>query len=174
LPADVFLDQITDWAGFENEVAEWLQQSYLTAYYLVGLIRYVFLPDRPTQILRCTLPEDDIHSARLHCLESMNRRLVAMPAFWWLLRVHQPTRVTQLGERLSEVHPAGLDDASHRLTILASLGAVAEEYGLYRLTQLGHDCAEAWAARPDLPTKLELPEKPIPDAEAWLDIGSFL
>jgi RNA polymerase primary sigma factor len=174
LPADTFLDRIASWAGFENDVAEWLQQSYLTAYYIVGLIPYAFLPDEPNQMLRCTLLGDDIRDARLHCLQTMNRRLVAMPAFWWLLRLHQPTRVTQLGERLSEVHPAGLDDVSQRLTILVSLGAVVEESGQYRLTQLGDDCAETWAVRPDVPAKLELPEKPTPDSEPWLDIGCFL
>jgi RNA polymerase sigma factor (sigma-70 family) len=172
--AKFFLDQITSWAGIEEKPSEWLCQSYLTAYYLIDLIPYVFFPDDHSQILHCTLPENDIQGIRNHCLEAINRRLVAMPEFWWLLRVHQPISITQISEKLSEAHPADLDDAGQRLTILTSFGAITKEYAQYKLTQLGEKLADTWATRPHTPDiSSEMSEKSTLDTDVWLDISDL-
>lgn len=148
LSASDFLKRIMRRVGADTDLPSWLCQAYITAYYLVGAIPFVFYPDDRNQLLHCTLPEGNVQAVRQYCLETLNRRLEAMPAFWWLLRRHQPIRVTKLGRLLADVHPAGIDDASNRLTILVSLGAVIEQYGHYQLTPFGEELAEAWAKRP--------------------------
>ena len=174
LSAEVFIEQILDWADTDGESPDWLCQGYLTAYYLVGLVPFIFYPGDRNQVLRCILSEGSVHDVRRHCLENLNRRLEAMPTFWWLLQRHQPSRVTRLGELLADAHPAGLDDASNRLTILVSLGTVVEEYGQYRLTPFGEELAEAWAQRPDVVTEHSTPPASDPAMDDWLELGTWL
>lgn len=172
LPVNEFLAQILEWAGSDVNQLDWLCQSYLTAYYLVGIVPYVFFPDSNERSLYCTLPEGNVHETRYFCLQKLNQRLVAMPGFWWYLHRHQPLRVTHLGELFVDAHPAGLYDAGNRLDILESLGAVLNEYGHYRLTSLGEELAGMWAKRPEMTDVVDtIEEEGAHTIDEWAELG---
>ena len=163
---DQFLKDMFDWAGIPVTQPGWLQQSVLSAYYLVGLVPYVFCLDGNNLQLECTLPEMELHELRHHCLQKLTERLMAMPEFLWTFQRYQPTRPSELGEQFIEVHPLGLDDAINRLGILTSLGASQKlTYGRYRLTSLGEQLADKWKQRPSLMKNLETIQDPQPKYE---------
>ncbi len=148
--ADSFLEALSKWAGLPWPQPRWTCHGALSAYYLVGAIPYTFYTAESSQTFSLTLPNTDLATLRELCLSSLSRRLVAMPEFWWLLRRHQPIRVTELAQLFVSVHPLGLDDVSNRLTLLTSIGAVqrVSTGGRYRLTPLGESLAAHWAKPP--------------------------
>jgi hypothetical protein len=131
----------------------------------VGVIPYIYYCDHEDDPLSLTLPESNLQRLRVYCLDSMSRRLQAMPEFWWLLQRHQPIRVTELARFFVEIHPNALDDVANRLTILAGIGAVQKSsYGRYHLTPLGESLAERWAREPQ--SLLESSQS-APDEDMW-------
>jgi RNA polymerase sigma factor (sigma-70 family) len=146
-----FLQDMLKWAEAPVMLQKWYLQSILSAYYLVGLIPYVFHFGGDNPRLECTLPQLDIHGLRQYCLKKLTERLIAMPEFWWAFQRYQPIRPSALGERFIDIHPLDLDDTSNRLNILTSLGASQKlPYGRYRLTPLGEQLADYWKRRPTL------------------------
>lgn len=140
-----FLKSMFTWAYAPVEQKPWLRQGVLNTYYLVGLIPYTFIFSGADPRLHSTMRAGTIADLRQVCLESLTRRLLAMPEFWWLLHTTQPIRAKELGEQFAEVHPDGLDDAAPRLAMLAGLGAATRSSsGHYRLTLLGDQCAREW------------------------------
>lgn len=151
LTAVQLLHNMLQWAQADGEQQRWFRQSILSAYYLVGLIPYVFHFGGDNPVLTCTLPDLSIQELRYYCLQAMTERLTAMPEFWWLLQKEQPARPSALGDEFADIHPDGLDDVLHRLRMLAGLGAVQKmKYGRYRLTPIGAKCANMWGKQPEL------------------------
>lgn len=156
-PVAQFLHDMLKWAEAPVTQQKWYLQSILSAYYLVGLIPYVFHFGGDNPRLECTLPQLDIHGLRQYCLQELTERLIAMPEFWWAFQRYQPIRPSALGERFVDIHPLDLDDTSNRLNILTSLGASQKlPYGRYRLTPLGEQLADYWKRRPTLSNGVEV------------------
>jgi RNA polymerase sigma factor (sigma-70 family) len=158
LTARQFVRHMLNWAKTETDQQKWFMQSILSAYYLVDLIPYTFYFGEDNAVLSCTLPAGTIQELRYHCLESLTKRLIVMPEFWWLLQRQQPVRPVDLSELFADIHPTGLDDVLQRLRLLTSLGAVQKlKYGNYRLTLVGEECANQWKkeALIDPPTIVE-------------------
>ena len=160
-----FLYAMTKWAGMIWPQPRWICQNVLLAYYLAGVIPYVFYADSEEQILTLTLPATDLQKLREYCLEALTRRLQAMPEFWWLLQHHQPVRVSELSQLFVNVYPLGLDDVSNRLSFLVGIGAVQKSScGRYHLTQLGETMAELWGRSP---LGLEKPLTEMQEIGTW-------
>ncbi|HMR68237.1 MAG TPA: hypothetical protein PKE64_29860, partial [Anaerolineae bacterium] len=102
--------------------------------------------------IHTTMPNllEDLLGLRQHCLKQLTTHLVAMPAFWWVLRHLQPGRITDFAESFVEVHPLGLNDVANRLKLLAGLGAIQRlPNGSFRLTSFGSKLADQLAEKPD-------------------------
>ncbi|GAB4528639.1 MAG: hypothetical protein Kow0063_04970 [Anaerolineae bacterium] len=170
-----FLQDMLRWAEAPGMLQKWHLQSILSAYYLVGLIPYVFHFGGDNPRLECTLPQLDIHGLRQHCLQKLTERLLAMPEFWWVFQRYQPIRPSALGERFIDLHPLDLDDTSNRLNILTSLGASQKlSYGRYRLTPLGEQLADQWKRRPTLSNGTEMTQDqsiPLEDELELIDLA---
>lgn len=146
---DVFLQMMTEWAGLGWPQPATVCQSVLSAYFLVGVIPYVYYSDHQHNRLSLVLPMSNLQQLRVYCLDTLSRRLQAMPEFWWLLQRRQPIRVTELALHFVSLHPFALDDTVNRLNLLAGIGAVQRSpNGRYRLTALGESVAERWAQEP--------------------------
>lgn len=142
MSADRLINEMLAWAQIDEDVPRWRKQAYVSAYYVVGLIPYVYLYGGENRVVKTELPDLSVRELRTFCLNTLTERVEAMPQFWWLLASYAPARPTDLGEELSEVHPAEIDDALHRLYLLAGLGAVRRlDYGRYELTPLGMELA---------------------------------
>jgi RNA polymerase primary sigma factor len=154
----MFLDLMFKWAQANEQRSRWLEQSALSAYYLVGLIPYVFFDGGADPRLQDVLPHGNMQALRYTCLRNLTKRLTAMPEFWWLLQHRQPIRPQELGEEFADIHPFGLDDVLQRLYLLTSLGAaVRSSQGHYSLAGQGIMAAKEWAVRP----KSEFPVESI-------------
>lgn len=159
---EAFLRSLSAWAGLSWPQPPYVCQSMLSACFLVGVIPYMLYAERKDILLSLTLPDSDLHTLRHFCLDSLSRRLQAMPEFWWLVRCHQPIRITELAQMFVRVHPFGLDDVANRLQVLSGVGALRRSSsGRYSLTPLGEEVAERWAHEPQemlgrsAPTSLE-------------------
>lgn len=145
-----FLTYILRWVGSEAPLSSWLRQSFLNAYYLVGLIPYTFHFRGDDPVLTSTLPLLELSELRRYCLQKFTERLIAMPEFWWIIRQYQPGISSAFAEHFVEVHPLELDDVTNRLKFLTSLGAMQRlPYNRYRLTSFGISLAREWACQPD-------------------------
>lgn len=172
--ASHFLASMLVWAQANQDSPPWYRQSILSAYYLVGLIPYVFCYAGDDPRLVSTLPQRDVPSMRQYCMETLTNRLVAMPEFWWQLRTRQPLRSTEIREAFSDIHPDGLDDALQRLHLLTSLGALQRlNYGYYRLTPFGETCAERLGQAPNLSTEADAVEYSAPLVDDLLDLSAW-
>ena len=144
LTVDQFLGEILSWAGTDESQSTWLLQSVLSAYYLVGVIPYLFYPDAKSDIIRSTAPEIGLQELRRYCLRMTTQRLVAMPQFWWLLQRYEPARACDITEHFIDVHPLELEDTSNRLELLTSIGALQKSrYARFQLTPLGRELANS-------------------------------
>ena len=148
---ETFLRALVRWAGLPWAQPHWVCHGALSAYYVVGVIPYVFYTPGKNQQLSLTLPDVDLQTLREYCLDTLSRRLQAMPEFWWLLQRHQPIRVSELSSLFVASHPLGLDDVANRLTLLLGIGAVQKSTsgGRYQLTHLGEKMAARWARQPE-------------------------
>lgn len=163
---EVFLRALVKWAGLPWPQPHWVCQGALSAYYVVGVIPYVFYTPGENRQLSLTLPDADLQALRAYCLDTLSRRLQAMSEFWWLLQRHQPIRVTELAQLFVTAHPLGLDDVANRLTLLTGIGAVQRSSygGRYQLTRLGETLAARWARQPEnLSAAMSAP----PTEEEW-------
>jgi len=157
-----FLRALCDWASLPWPQPRWVCQGALSAYYLAGVIPYVFYVPGEARRLSLTLPPANLQGVREYCLDVLSRRLQAMSEFWWLLQRHQPVRVTEFAQIFVTAHPLGLDDVANRLALLVAIGAVQEASygGRYRLTPLGDRLAVRWARQPmNLATVISSPTK---------------
>lgn len=151
LTVDQFLEKIFAWARVDESQSAWLLQSVLSAYYLVGVIPYVFYPDAKSDIIRSTVPEIGLQELRQYCLRMATQRLVAMPQFWWLLQRYEPARVCDITEHFIDVHPLELEDTSNRLELLTSIGALQKSrYARFQLTSLGQELASRYGEAPHI------------------------
>lgn len=151
LTVDQFLEKVFSWAGVDESQSAWLLQSVLSAYYLVGVIPYIFYPDVKSDIIRSTVPEIGLQELRRYCLRMVTQRLVAMPQFWWLLHRYEPARACDITEHFIDVHPMELDDTSNRLELLTSIGALQKSrYSRFQLTPLGRELASRLGEAPHL------------------------
>lgn len=171
-----FLRALTEWAGLSWPQPRWVCQGALSAYYVVGLIPYIFYEDGREQMLSLasSLSSTDLPTLREYCLATLSRRLQAMPEFWWILQRHQPIQITELARLFVAAHPLGLDDVANRLKLLINVGAVQRSSygGRYQLTRLGEILAERWARLPEniSPALVEIrPEDEWGFAELWID-----
>lgn len=142
LTAGQFVEEMLAWSGVNEDVPRWRKQSYLSAFYAVGLIPYrsCYLPR--DSVLESQLPRLSVRDLRHYCLESLTKRVAEMPLFWWLLDAYAPARPVELGQLLADFHREGIDDSRHRLYLLAGLGAARRlTYGRYELTPLGREIA---------------------------------
>ncbi|MBN2393040.1 MAG: sigma-70 family RNA polymerase sigma factor [Anaerolineae bacterium] len=146
-----FLRTLTEWSRLPWPQPRWVCQGALSAYYLVGAIPYVFYTEGTEQVLSLSLPTTDLSTLRGYCLDTLSRRLQAMPEFWWFLQRHQPLRVTELVQLFVVTHPLELDDVTNRLNLLAGIGAAQKSSygGRYQLTPLGDTLATRWARQPE-------------------------
>ncbi len=154
--ASEFVSAMLEWAGVAAAPQRWYSQSILVAYYLVGVVPYVFCYDGHNPSIDCILPQRDVQSLRRYCLQRLTDRLVCMPEFWFVLQRRQPARAAVLGRQLADVHPLGLDDAGNRLAMLTAFGATRRRAdGCYHLTEFGETLACDWGRRPSLPAERE-------------------
>ncbi len=151
LTVDQFLVEILSWAGIDESQTTWLLQSALSAYYLVGVIPYVFYPDAKSDIILFTAPEMGLQDLRRYCLRMVTQRLVAMPQFWWLLQRYEPARACDIAEHFIDVHPLELEDTSNRLDLLTGIGALQKsQYARFQLTNLGRELASRYGEAPHI------------------------
>jgi hypothetical protein len=161
---------LVQWTGFSWPQPSWVCQSALSTYYLVGVVPYVFYGERKDDLVHLALPVTDLRSSRQYCLETLSRRLQAMPEFWWLLQRFQPIRVTDLAQLFVDVHPLALDDVANRLTILTGIGAVhRSSSGRYHLTRLGETTAKRWARQPEA-AFTALPTAPVDEISDFAEL----
>jgi len=174
LTVDQFLGEILSWAGTDESQSTWLLQSVLSAYYLVGVIPYIFYPDAKSDIIRSTAPEMGLQELRRYCLWMVTQRLVAMPQFWWLLQRYEPARACDITEHFIDVHPLELDDTSNRLELLTSIGALQKSrYARFQLTNLGQELISRYGEAPHILEKeVDTTSQDIEDFDA-LDLISF-
>jgi hypothetical protein len=138
------------WIGGETSPSNWLKQSILNAYYLVGLIPYTFHFEGNDPVLSSTLPSLELPELRRYCLQKLTERLLVMPEFWWTIRQYQPGTISNFAEHFVEIHPLELDDVGNRLRLLTGLGAMKRlPYNRYQLTSFGASLAGEWARQPD-------------------------
>jgi RNA polymerase sigma factor (sigma-70 family) len=144
------LRALAKWVGLPWSQPRWICQGALSAYYVVGVIPYVFYVEDEEQPLTLTLPDADLPTLRTYCLDMLSRRLQAMPEFWWVLQRHQPIQVGELVRLFVPAHPLELDDVANRLNLLTGIGAVQKSTygGRYQLTHLGETLAARWAQQP--------------------------
>jgi RNA polymerase primary sigma factor len=146
-----FLERILTWAGVTEPQSTWLLQSVLSAYYVVGVIPYVFYPDAKSDSIISTAPEMNLQELRRYCLRMVTQRLIAMPQFWWLMQRYEPARACDISEYFIDVHPLELDDTYNRLELLTSIGAAQKsQYARFRLTSLGQKLASQFGEAPHL------------------------
>ncbi len=150
LNAEALLHSLAAWANLGWPQPRWICQSALFAYYAIGMLPCLFYEPAVDQPVALTLPEADLLTLRIYCLDMLSKRVQAMAEFWWLLQRHQPIRVTELAQLFVKAHPLGLDDVANRLALLAGIGAVQKSSygGRYQLTQLGETMATRWAQQP--------------------------
>lgn len=147
--AEQLLDEMFAWAQVSESVPKWRKQSYLSAFYVVGLIPNTFYYGGDNQVLSSQLPDLPIKEMREHCLRLITERVSDMPLFWWLLSNYAPARPTDLAEEFMDAQPDALDDTYYRLYLLAGMGAVRRlAYGRYELTPLGMQTAQELGRRP--------------------------
>ena len=146
-----FLTYMLQWAGLPTSMATWQKQSILNGYYLVGLIPYTFYLDDDNSVIYSNLPDLDLMALREYCLITLNRRLVKMPEFWWVLQTYQPGNATDFANHFVNLHVEGLNDVNNRLNLLTGLGATQRSlYGKqYQLTTLGLQLSRQWAIMPE-------------------------
>jgi len=146
-----FLNYMLQWAGLPLTMAVWQKQSILNGYYLVGLIPYTFYLDDDNSVIYSNLPDLDLMALREYCLVTLNRRLVKMPEFWWVLQTYQPGNATDFANHFVNLHVEGLNDVNNRLNLLTGLGATQRSlYGKqYQLTTLGLQLSRQWAIMPE-------------------------
>jgi hypothetical protein len=145
-----FLTYMLKWIGGETSPSNWLKQSILNAYYLVGLIPYTFHFEGNDPVLSSTLPSLELPELRRYCLQKLTERLLVMPEFWWTIRQYQPGTISNFAEHFVEIHPLELDDVGNRLRLLTGLGAMKRlPYNRYQLTSFGASLAGEWARQPD-------------------------
>ncbi len=144
------LRALAKWAGLPWPQPRWICQGALSAYYVVGVIPYVFYAEDEEQRLPLTLPNTDLPTLRTYCLDVLSRRLQAMPEFWWVLQRHQPIQVGELVRLFVPAHPLELDDVANRLNLLTGIGAAQKSTygGRYQLMRLGETLAARWARQP--------------------------
>jgi RNA polymerase sigma factor (sigma-70 family) len=169
-----FLTYMLKWIGVEMSPANWLKQSILNAYYLVGLIPYTFHFEGDDPVLSSTLPSLELSELRRYCLQKLTQRVMVMPEFWWTVRQYQPGTISNFAEHFGEVHPLESDDVGNRLKLLTGLGAVQRlPYGRYQLTSFGTSLAGEWARQPDfneLETEADVEVK-VEEDLGILDLG---
>lgn len=174
LTVSEFLEGILAWAGIEQQQSAWLLQSMLSAYYLVGVIPYLFYPDAKGNIVVSTVPDMGLQDLRRYCLRTMTKRLMAMPEFWWLIKRYEPVRACDITEYVVDVHPLGLDDTSNRLELLTNIGALQKSrYARFQLTNLGQELASRFGEAPHIfGEEAKMNSQGIEDLDA-LDLISF-
>jgi hypothetical protein len=146
--ASKFLDFMLKWSRQETTQSNWLKQSILSAYYLVGLIPYIFHFEGEDRAISSTLPNLELSDLRKYCLQKLTERLSAMPEFWWVIQKYHPARPVDLAEHFGEIRPSGLNDVTNRLKILAGLGAIQRlPHGRFRLTPFGIVVANQFARK---------------------------
>lgn len=142
LTAGQLIEEMLAWCRVDEDVPRWRKQSYLAAFYAVGLIPYASFYNPRDTVLESRLPPLSVRDLRQYCLQTVTKRVTEMPLFWWLLDAYAPARAVELGQLLSDFHSEGIDDSRHRLYLLAGLGAVRRlTYGRYELTPLGKEIA---------------------------------
>ena len=174
LTASEFLEGILVWAGIEQQQSAWLLQSMLSAYYLVGVIPYLFYLDAKGNIVVSTVPDMDLQDLRRYCLRTMTKRLMAMPEFWWLIKRYEPVRACDITEYVVDVHPLGLNDTSNRLELLTNIGALQKSrYARFQLTNLGQELASRFGEAPHIfGEEVKMTSQEIEDLDAF-DLISF-
>jgi hypothetical protein len=140
-----FLQKLLNWAGLSLEQPVWFLQNLLYTYYLVGLIPYTFLPGQKDCEIKLVMPDLSLGETRLYCLRNLTQRLILMPEYWQIALRLLPARPSALSDILTEIHPSGLNDSQHRLSLLSGVGAARKlQDGRYRLTTLGESMARKW------------------------------
>lgn len=136
-----FLFHMLQWARRSDGKSTRYLQNVLDAYYMIGLIPRISLPNEFSRRIISELPKSKAPiSLRRHCLNCMTSRLAKMSEFWRALMYHSPVTTRELRKELA-CQALSLDDVKRRLRIMRNLGAVKRRGNAHVLTQLGYELA---------------------------------
>lgn len=140
--AQEFYADMLNWARSSNGSSQAMQAAF-DAWYAAGLLKRVDVLNGTSAALELTIPEDArLNDVRLHCLNSLCRRVLKMPELLLTLkRIARPV-VPDIQRVLFGNERAGFD-VPQRLALLAAFEAVQHTEGEWRLTPIGEALLQA-------------------------------
>lgn len=142
LSADQFYAGLRIWAKEASNGPQAMQAAF-DAWYAAGLLKRIDVLNGTNKALEPTIPVDaKLNDVRLHCLNSLCRRILKMPELLLTLkRIGRPV-VPDIQKVLFGSERAGFD-VPMRLNILASFEAVQRAGDEWRLTSIGEVILQA-------------------------------